>query len=106
MFLNQEACLKLINQISEIEKKLAAKQDTSLQRNLQRIKDTFQEAGYLYSIPLGESYKETRTDCEASISGSSTDKLIITEVIKPIVWIKEGNMNSLIQKGVVIVSGN
>jgi hypothetical protein len=105
MYLNQDACLKVLNQVFELEKKVTARQDASVfQRNIQRIKDSFQESGYIYSNPLGEPYKETRTDCEASISGNNTDKLVITEVIKPIIWYKEGTINTLIQKGVVIVA--
>jgi hypothetical protein len=104
--------LDLINQIFEIEKKLSNIQETnSIQRNINKLKDLLEnevsphdgeQGGFIYHNPIGEPYNETRTDCEASIAGSSTDNLVITEVIKPIIRYKKGGLNLIVQKAVVV----
>jgi len=95
--------LKIINQFFEIEKKLAHLSGAeSTQRHLARIRDHFNELGFQIHVPLGESYPDTRTDCEASIAGTSTEDLVITDVIKPIVHLAEDGAPLLLQKGVVI----
>jgi hypothetical protein len=95
--------LKIINQFFEIEKKLAALNGAeSAQRNVMRIKGYFEEMGYQIHNPIGESYSETRTDCEASIAGASAENLYINEVIKPIVRYFQEGQPQIIQKGVVI----
>ena len=98
----------LINQIFEIEKKASKIDGHSIHRNINKIKDIFEnelsEAHRItYSNPLGEAYNETRTDCDASIAGESTEDLIITEVIKPIIQISKDGVSFIAQKGVVIV---
>lgn len=99
----QDQLLRVINQVFELEKKSNQKEELiPIRRNLARIKDAFTEMGLAWNDPLGEAYSDTRTDCEASIAGDSTDNLQITEVIKPIVWMKDGTTNYIIQKGVVI----
>ena len=98
--------IKVINQIFDMEKKIEVmSNNTSLQRNIRRIHSALEEMDIEYHNPLGEKFDETRTDCEATISGDSTQKLRITEVIKPIITRKEGNFQQIIQKGVVIVEG-
>ncbi len=98
--------LQIVNQIFDLEKKLEIMANsTSLMRNIRRIKSSLEEMDIVYINPLGEKWEETRTDCEATISGTSTKKLRITEVIKPIIAKKEGEMFMIIQKGVVIVEG-
>lgn len=95
--------LKIINQFFEIEKKLAALSGAeSAQRNVERIKSYFEEMGYQIHNPIGESYSETRTDCEASIAGASAENLYINEVIKPIVRYLQEGQPQIIQKGIVI----
>jgi hypothetical protein len=56
-----------------------------------------------YLNPIGERYNETRTDVTATISGSSSRNLVITEVIKPIIVQRVGNVQQIVQVGVVIV---
>lgn len=89
--------LEIINQLTVLEQKIGSNDE--FERNFNRIKQAFDEIGYSYSIPIGETYNETRTDLEASIVGESMTKLVITKVIKPIV-IKD---NQIAQRGVVIV---
>ena len=61
--------------------------------------------GFSYRNPLGEAYNETRTDCDASIAGGSAENLVITEVIKPIVWLSlNGQPSSIVQQAVVVVA--
>ena len=94
----------LINQIFEIENKIKLENfDEKFERNFNRIKQTFEEEGYTYHNPIGEKYTETRTDCEASISGSLGNNLKIVQVIKPIIHRHDGGNSVIIQKGIVIV---
>ena len=102
--------LTILNQIFEIENKLQKVQEqNSIQRNIDRLKDFFvNEAlsdgqGLSYYNPLGESYDETRVDCEASISGTSHENLEIIEVLKPIIYAQVGNIKMVVQKAIVIV---
>lgn len=97
--------LALVNQIFEIERKLARIQEPhSIQRNIDKIKEYFEESGLFYENPLGQKYDETRTDCEASIAGEKTENLIITEVIKPLIRLKKDGLTIIVQRAVVIVS--
>lgn len=95
----------ILNQIFEIEcktEKLTAV--NSIDRNLRKLKDVFStEFSLTIENPIGEAYSETRTDVEASISGDSMDNLFIVDVIKPIIRLKQGNHNQIIQKAIVIV---
>ena len=90
-----QAYLDFMNQIFEIEKKAAnLKEENSIQRNLNKMKGILEEEffkgsstiGLTYHNPLGESYSDTRTDCEATISGTGVENLEIIEVIKPIIF--------------------
>lgn len=99
-----------INQLFEMENKLTKiTEPNSIQRNIERMKNFFETdalangQGLVYHSPLGERYDETRTDCEATISGNSHEKLEIIEVLKPIIYLKYGNTQTIIQKAVVIV---
>src|ERR1700744_5320679 len=87
--------LDLINQVFELEKKIAQlKEEHSLQRNIKKLKDLIENelfkgndgTGLTYHNPIGEKYSQSRTDCEANIAGTETDNLLITEVIKPIIF--------------------
>lgn len=118
----------VINQLYELEQKLKKHGDpNNLQRNLTKMKDAFAEEGmpadgrgqlYIclsYEDPMGQSFKETRTDLDATISGAGTDNLVVVEVIKPIIRsalrVSAGEITEkdkaqftqVIQKGVVIV---
>jgi hypothetical protein len=105
--------LDLINQIFEIEKKASVLAETnSIQRNINKLKDLLENefvvttagerVGLTFINPIGEDYDETRTDCEASIAGDSTENLFISEVIKPVIMIRFGGRNRIVQKGIVI----
>ena len=108
-----QAYLDLVNQIFEIEKKATnIKEDNSIQRNINKINGLledgfFKDVGLTYHNPLGESYTDTRTDCEATISGTSVENLGIIEVIKPIIFcsykINENTIKDIAQPAVVIV---
>lgn len=100
----------IINQLFEIEKKSKKLiEENSIYRNIQKLREHFEnnilgdELGLSYHAPLGESFNETRTDCEASIAGNSTENLLITEVIKPVIRVHQGDRTFIIQKAVVIV---
>jgi len=108
--------LDFINQIFEIEKKANnLNEENSIQRNINKMKGIMEEEffkgtstiGLSYHNPLGETYTETRTDCEATISGTSVDDLEIIEVIKPIIFYSyqenEKVLRVIVQPAVVIV---
>jgi hypothetical protein len=100
----QQIHIQIINQFFELGKKIAEKKDSDkLDRTLRRIKSSFEEIGLHYYNPIGEVYNETRTDCEASIGGKSTENLYITEVIKPIIIDRSEGKNTIVQKAIVIV---
>lgn len=104
----QQAYLDLLNQVFEVEKKLARiDQPNSIDRNVRKMRETFEaglfgEAGLVYHSPMGEPYNETRTDCEASIAGDALEGLVITEVIKPVIYLKHRGHTQLVQKAVVV----
>lgn len=111
-----QAYLDFMNQIFEIEKKSDnLKEENSIQRNLNKMKGIIEEEffkgsstiGLTYHNPLGENYSETRTDCDATISGTGVENLEIIEVIKPIIFYayqeNEKVMKVIVQPAVVIV---
>jgi hypothetical protein len=111
-----QSYLDFMNQIFEIEKKTSnLKEDNSIQRNLNKMKGILEEEffkgsstiGLTYHNPIGESYSDTRTDCEATISGTGVENLEITEVIKPIIFYayqeNENVIKVIVQPAVVIV---
>ncbi len=99
--------IPIVNQLFDMERKLdrMGPETSSLKRNIERIKRYLTEMHIHYHNPIGENYDETRTDCEASISGESIDGLSITEVIKPIIYQHIHGMNQIVQQAVVIVQG-
>lgn len=94
--------INIINQVYEIEKKLQSQPGSSIQRNIDRIKAELNDMGYQYHSPLHEKYDETRTDCEANLVGKLKNKMIITEVIKPIIHQTDGSGKKIIQKAIVV----
>ena len=95
--------INIINQVFEIEKKSGANGASNIQRYLDRIKAELAELGYDYHNPLNEKWDETRTDCEANVAGSLKNKMLITEVIKPVVHQKTDGTKKIIQKAIVVV---
>lgn len=111
-----QAYLDFMNQIFEIEKKASnLKEDNSIQRNINKMKGIMEEEffkgtstiGLSYHNPLGESYNDTRTDCEATIAGTEVENLEIIEVIKPIIFYayqeNDKTMKIIVQPAIVIV---
>jgi len=98
--------LIMLNQLFEVEKKLSATETSdpsNCLRNIAKIKDALEEQGLFYEDPTGQSFKETRTDLEATISGTGTDNLRVVEVIKPIIREGKRDLSRVSQKGIVIV---
>jgi hypothetical protein len=87
-----------LNQLYEVERKLTVQGDPpNALRNV-----AFEEVHAFYDDPMGQPFNETRTDVEATISGSGTENLVIVEVLKPIVRIGTREYSRVIQKGIVI----
>jgi hypothetical protein len=97
--------INIINQVFEMEKKLQAQSPPTFQRNIERIKSELSDMGYEYHNPLHEKYDDTRTDCEASVVGPLKKKMVITDVIKPIVRRSDDGVKKIVQKGIVVVEG-
>lgn len=98
--------LAILNQIFDIEKKLSMRGDPiNLGRNIERIKETFESLGLFYEDPIGQDFQETRTDLEATISGTCTEELKVVEVIKPIIRMGQREHSLVLQKGIVVVEG-
>jgi len=98
-----EQFLFLINQVYDMERKVnRLTEKNSLGRNLDRMKNKFVEMGFEIDDPMGQTYNETRTDCEANIAGDSSENLVITDVIKPIIRLRNGAASMIVQKAVVI----
>ena len=96
--------LTIINQLYEIEKKLAKVPDTAgLARHMIKMKDALEELGFFYEDPMGQRYMETRTDLEATIAGTGTTELVVVEVHKPIVRQGKKALSIVIQKGIVVI---
>ena len=93
----------LINQVFEIKKKSETREVDLFDRNLNRIFDKFEEIGYKIVNPIGEKYSETRTDLQAHVTSENTDTLVIKEVLKPVLYYNESGVNTIVQKGVVVV---
>jgi hypothetical protein len=99
--------LTLLNQLYELETKLKRVGDNAaMGRNISKMKDALEEMGLFYEDPMGQPFRETRTDLEATISGTSTEDLIVVEVIKPIVRHGARSYSRVIQKGIVVVESN
>ena len=108
--------LDFVNQIFEIEKKATSlKEENSIQRNINKMRGLMEEEffkgtsiiGLSYHNPMGETYSDTRTDCDATIAGTDVENLEIIEVNKPIIHcaIQEGEkiLKYIAQPAIVIV---
>ena len=103
IFTYQQEMLEIANQVFDIERRAAKMEDGhKLKRNLRRMKEALDSMGIVIHDPLGEAWEETRTDCEATITGGTLKSLVIKEVIKPIIRQRQGNMLQIIQRGIVI----
>lgn len=99
-----EQIVQIINQLSEINQKLIQENMLSkFERNLNRLFSIFEEQGYLCTNPLGEKYNDARTDCTANVVGKEGHNMMITQVIKPVIYFRKDNDVTLLQKGIVIV---
>jgi len=99
--------IQIINQLFEIQTKVKEScTSANFERNFNRLFSLFEEEGYFVQDPTGEKYSETRTDCEASITGQLDSKLRITRTIKPIIYHRKDGDVRLLQKAVVIAENN
>lgn len=96
--------IQILSQVAEIRQKITRLNLLpEFERNFNRIFSLFENEGLVCKYPMGERYRDTRTDCEASVSGKPGKNMVVTKVLKPIVHEKSGNEMVLVQKGVVIV---
>lgn len=96
--------LTVLNQIYEVERKLTLHGDPgNALRNVEKLKDALAGEGIFYEDPMSQPFRETRTDLEATISGSGTENLVVVEVIKPIIRGGNVSFSRVVQKGIVVV---
>lgn len=99
--------LQVLNNLCDIERKLSIHGDPgNAKRNVERIKETFEDEKVFYEDPMGQSFSETRTDLEATITGEGSDNLKVVEVIKPIIRVGDRKFSRVVQKGIVIIQSN
>jgi hypothetical protein len=99
--------LQVLNNICDIERKLSIHGDPgNARRNVERIKETIEDIKVFYEDPMGQSFSETRTDLEATITGEGSDNLKVVEVIKPIIRVGDKSFSRVVQKGIVIVQSD
>jgi len=99
--------LQVLNNLCDIERKIALHGDPgNVKRNVERIKETFEDEKVFYEDPMGQSFTETRTDLTATITGEGADNLIVVEVIKPIIRVGDKSFSRVVQKGIVIVQSD
>lgn len=96
--------LQVLNNLCDIERKLSIHGDPgNAKRNVERIKETFEDERIFFEDPMGQAFTETRTDLEATITGEGADNLKVVEVIKPIIRVGDKSFSRVVQKGIVIV---
>lgn len=96
--------LQVLNNLFDIERKLTIHGDSgNARRNVERIKEAFEDERIFYEDPMGELFSETRIDLEATITGEGIDNLQVVEVIKPIIRVGNKTFSRVVQKGIVIV---
>ena len=96
--------LQVLNNLCDIDRKLSIHGDPgNAKRNVERIKEALEDIKVFYEDPMGQSFSETRTDLEATITGEGSDNLRVVEVIKPIIRVGDRNFSRVVQKGIVIV---
>jgi hypothetical protein len=96
--------LGVLNNLFEIEKKIGVSSEQSnLKRNVERMKELFADQNIFFENPMGEKFSETRTDLEATITGTGTNDLRVTDVIKPIIRVGSKALSRVVQKGIVVV---
>ncbi len=99
--------VQVINQLFEIQNKIKEiGHAAGFERNFNRLLSAFEEEGFIIQDPTNEAYSDSRTDCEASISGALSSKMKITKTLKPVIYKKAGDAVQLLQKAVVIVEKN
>lgn len=96
--------LQVLNNLCDLDRKLSIHGDPgNAKRNVERIKETIEDIKFFYEDPMGQSFSETRTDLDATITGEGSDNLKVVEVIKPIIRVGDRNFSRVVQKGIVIV---
>lgn len=99
----------VLNQVFELERRLSKLDDPArFSRPLEKLKEAFDsdEAQFVIENPINQKYDITRTDVEATITGTEHEGLEITEVLKPIIKLTCNGISRIIQKGVVIASAS
>lgn len=97
--------IPILNQIFELQSKMTQLDVLDkFSRNINKLHHICLEEGYSIHDPIGEKYNDSRTDCEASIVGTMSDSMYISQVIKPIIYhMDKKGEKTIVQKGIVLV---
>ncbi len=99
--------LTTLNNLSEMERKIALNGDPSnMKRNIERIKEALEGEKIFFEDPMGQIFVETRTDLDATITGTGIENLVVVEVLKPIVRVGTRDYSRVVQKGIVFVESD
>ena len=101
--MTEKTIIELLNQLFEIEKKTRQHAFDRIDRNIDRLKWLLDQAGYTYKDPTGETYDETRTDCQATIL-SETEPQTIRDTVKPVIYQTTDGTTAIIQQARVIIN--
>jgi hypothetical protein len=102
--MDKSSITQIINQLFDIQNKLNEMGiSQNFERNIKRLQSVWEENGYIIQNPTNEMYSDARTDCEANIVGTASNKMVITKTLKPIIYQKQNETIQLLQKAVVMV---
>jgi hypothetical protein len=101
--MTDKTVIELLNQLFEIEKKTRQNGIDRIDRNIERLKWLFEQEGYSYKDPTGETYNETRMDCQATIL-SEQEPFVIQDTIKPIIYQTTDGQTMIVQQARVIIN--
>ncbi len=107
-----------LNQLHEMKKKLRVTADASnVNRNIARIEEHLASnlslpirldgalgaAGLYVEDPINEPYDGRRADIDAELLAPLSDRLVITEVLRPVIKLKVFGQSITVQRGSVLV---
>ncbi len=103
-FVSMSTFIQILNQLFEMQTKMQQnQQDDKLERNFNRLFNLCEEQGFTMHNPLGEKYAESRTDCDANIVGKLSNTMVVSQVIKPIIYQNNNGEKRIAQKGIVMI---
>jgi hypothetical protein len=96
--------IQILNQVFEMQEKLiASNNDTRFDRNINKILAICEQDGFSMHNPINEKFTDSRTDCDANIVGKLGSTMMVTQVVKPIIYQNMQGQKTIVQKGIVMI---